>query len=77
MSIKRTPDRSLPKNKDRQGFSEQDADPFVAENDEELIESIKRARAEFQRGVYSRRSVKEIAAAGAKRFRAQSKASRK
>lgn len=53
----------------RRGFAETDVDALVAEREDDLNASIKKARSEVKNGVYSRRSVKEIAADGAKRLR--------
>jgi hypothetical protein len=53
----------------RRGFAEADVDALVAEREDDLNASIKQARTEVKKGVYSRRSVKQIAADGAKRLR--------
>ena len=50
-------------------LSEADVDAFVAGHREELNASIKRARAEVKKGIHSARTVKDIAAAGLKKFR--------
>ena len=63
--------KPAPKRRVRSGLSESDVEAFVAENGESLNASIKRARAEIKQGVHSSRGVKEIAAAGAKRFRSK------
>jgi hypothetical protein len=55
----------------RRGFAEADVDALVAEREDDLNASIKKARSEIQKGIHSRRSVKEIAADGAKRIRQQ------
>lgn len=57
------------KSRRRVGLSEADVDKFVAEHRDELNVSIKRARAEVKKGIHSPRSVKDIAAAGLKKFR--------
>ena len=54
----------------RAGISEADVDAFVAEHEQALNASIKRGRAEVKKGIYSTRSVKDIAVAGTKRLRA-------
>jgi len=55
----------------RIGLSEADVDAFVTEHRDELNDSITRARAEVKKGIYSPRSVKDIAAAGLKKFRSR------
>ena len=56
------------KSRSQPGPSEADVDKFVAEHRDELNASIKRARAEVKKGIHSPRSVKDIAAAGLKKF---------
>jgi hypothetical protein len=53
----------------RRGFAETDVDALIAEREDDLNASIKKARGEVKNGVYSGRSVKQIAADGAKRLR--------
>ena len=53
----------------RRGFAEAEAEAPVVAHDDALSASIKRARAEVKKGIYSKRSVKDIARAGAKKLR--------
>ena len=53
----------------RRGFAETDVDALISDREDDLNASIKKARLEVKSGVYSRRSVKQIAADGAKRLR--------
>jgi hypothetical protein len=53
----------------RRGFAETDVDALVADREDDLNASIKRARTEVKQGLHSGRSVKQIAADGAKRLR--------
>lgn len=49
------------------GLSEADVDAYVAENRDGLEASIKRARADFAKGIHSPRSVGDIIAEGKRR----------
>jgi hypothetical protein len=70
-TIKTSTKPSAAKRSVRLELSEADVDAFVSDHRDALNESIKRARAEVKKGIHSPRSVKEIAAAGLKRFRSK------